>query len=85
MIPCVAGALDTPVSAKSVAKLLRICPGLPKDAVGSYLGENGKEKPQFEWEAIAFHKEVLHHYVRSFELSNLVSRVLIHAVIYAIV
>jgi hypothetical protein len=64
------GALDAPVTARSVAKFLRICPGLPKDAVGSYLGENGKDKPQYEWEAVSFHKDVLNHYVQSFELSN---------------
>lgn len=61
------------MTARSVAKFLRICPGLPKDAVGSYLGENGKDKPQYEWDATSFHKDVLNHYVQSFELSNQVS------------
>ena len=64
------GALDNPVTSFSVAKFLRICPGLPKDAVGAFLGENGKDKPEYEWESHEFHNEVRCHYVRSFELSN---------------
>lgn len=64
------GALDNPVTAFSVAKFLRICPGLPKDAVGAFLGENGKDKPDYEWDTKDFHKDVLFHYVRSFQLTN---------------
>jgi Sec7-like guanine-nucleotide exchange factor len=64
------GALDNPVTPFSAAKFLRICPGLPKEAVGSFLGEAGRDNSDYEWNSPLFHKEVLHHYVRSFELSN---------------
>lgn len=64
------GALDNPLTPFSVAKFLRICPGLPKEAAGSFLGEAGKEKFEHEWDDPQFHKDVLHYYVRSFELSN---------------
>lgn len=70
------GALDNPVTSFSVAKFLRICPGLPKDAVGSFLGESGKDKPEYEWDSHEFHNEVRNHYVRSFELSNQVIYIL---------
>ena len=53
-----------------MAKFLRKCPGLPKEAVGAFLGENGKDKPEYEWDSVEFHKNVLEHYVKSFEQSN---------------
>jgi hypothetical protein len=69
------GALDNPLTPFSVAKFLRICPGLPKEAAGSFLGEAGKDKFEHEWDDPQFHKDVLHYYVRSFELSNQVPEV----------
>mmetsp|Transcript_5922 Transcript_5922/g.9632 ORF Transcript_5922/g.9632 Transcript_5922/m.9632 type:complete len:2029 (-) Transcript_5922:706-6792(-) len=67
------GALETPMTAFSCARFLRVACGLgclPKDAAGAYLGELGKEEEKgkcHESEKIEFHKEVLHHYVQSFE------------------
>jgi hypothetical protein len=70
------GALETPMTPFSCAKFLRVACGLgclPKDAAGAYLGELGKEEEKgkcHESEKIEFHKQVLHHYVRSFEFES---------------
>ena len=64
------GALPTPLAPESVAKFLRLSCDIPKDVVGSYLGELGKDDPSFEGDAKDFHREVLNSYVRSFPLSG---------------
>eukprot|EP01038_Epipyxis_sp_PR26KG_P004477 gene4477-6328_t len=64
------GILPTPVTPDVVANFLRIAPGLPKENVGSYLGELGKEGQCYEASGKDFHKEVLLKYVESFELSG---------------
>jgi len=64
------GALPNPLTPASVAKYLRIAPGLPKENVGSYLGELGKVNTGFEGDTVAFHREVLLEYVKSFHLKE---------------
>jgi hypothetical protein len=64
------GAIDNPLTPASVAKFLRIAPGLPKEVTGAFLGELGKEDPSYEAQGVEFHKLVLYHYVNSFELEN---------------
>lgn len=64
------GALPTPLTANSVAKFLRLSCDIPKEVVGSYLGELGKDNPKYEGDAKDFHKEVLRAYVKSFPLSG---------------
>ena len=63
-------ALPTPLTPESVAKFLRIAPGLSKECVGSFLGELGKDSPKFEADAKIFHEKVLLAYVRSFKLNG---------------
>jgi hypothetical protein len=62
------GALPTPLTPDSVAKFLRLSCDIPKEVVGSYLGELGKDNPKFEGDGKDFHKEVLSSYVASFPL-----------------
>eukprot|EP00596_Hydrurales_sp_CCMP1899_P004941 CAMPEP_0119047238 /NCGR_PEP_ID=MMETSP1177-20130426/51980_1 /TAXON_ID=2985 /ORGANISM="Ochromonas sp, Strain CCMP1899" /LENGTH=1905 /DNA_ID=CAMNT_0007021581 /DNA_START=110 /DNA_END=5824 /DNA_ORIENTATION=- len=64
------GALPTPLTPASVAKFLRIAPGLPKESTGSFLGELGKDNPKYEADGKIFHREVLLAYVQSFELKG---------------
>jgi Sec7 domain len=64
------GVLPTPLTPASVAKFLRIAPGLPNECTGSFLGELGKDNPSYEADGKAFHREVLLCYVRSFELKG---------------
>jgi hypothetical protein len=64
------GALPQPLSPYSVAKFLRIAPGLTKDAVGAFLGELGKDNPSYEADGKSFHEETLRSYVRTFELKG---------------
>lgn len=64
------GGLPTPLTPSSVAKFLRIAPGLPKENTGAYLGELGKDSPSFEADGKEFHKQVLRCYVKSFELAG---------------
>jgi hypothetical protein len=64
------GVLPTPLTPASVAKFLRIAPGLPKESTGAFLGELGKDNPSYEADGKAFHREVLLSYVQSFELKG---------------
>ena len=64
------GVLPSPLTPASVAKFLRIAPGLPNECTGSFLGELGKDNPSYEADGKAFHREVLLCYVRSFELKG---------------
>ena len=64
------GVLPTPLTPASVAKFLRIAPGLPNECTGSFLGELGKDNPSYEADGKAFHRSVLLCYVRSFELKG---------------
>ena len=64
------GVLPTPLTPASVAKFLRIAPGLPNECTGSFLGELGKDNPSYEADGKAFHRSVLLSYVRSFELKG---------------
>jgi hypothetical protein len=63
--------LHGPVSAKSVAQYLRHAPLLPKEKVGSYLGELGKSDTDCVFDSIEFHKCVLSEYVGTFDLHGL--------------
>lgn len=65
------GALPSPLTPKSVAKFLRIAPDLPREAVGSFLGELGKDTAAFEADSKSFHEDVLSCYVSSFEFDGL--------------
>jgi hypothetical protein len=69
--------LPTPLDPKSLAAFLRsLPPGLNKVAVGMYLGAMGKEVKDFEKsdiheaDTIEFHREVLEHFVRSFNFES---------------
>lgn len=62
--------LPTPLTPSSVAKFLRIAPGLPKESTGAYLGELGKDAPQYDADGKEFHRNVLLSYVHSFELTG---------------
>ena len=64
------GVLPSPLTPASVAKFLRIAPGLPNECTGSFLGELGKDNPSYEADGKVFHREVLLCYVRSFELKG---------------
>ena len=64
------GLLPSPLTPSSVAKFLRIAPGLSKECTGAYLGELGKDSPQYEAEGKEFHRDVLLSYVQSFELTG---------------
>ncbi len=64
------GAMSTPLSAVGVANFLRLTPDLPKEAVGSYIGELGKDSAAFEGDAKEFHAQVLLQYVSSFEFAG---------------
>lgn len=59
------GCLPSPPSPESVATFLRVSPELPKEIVGAYLGELGKELSGQE-----FHRRVLLCYVKSFALAG---------------
>jgi Sec7-like guanine-nucleotide exchange factor len=63
--------LCSPLTPESVATFLRFAPDLPKQITGSYLGELGKDNPNYEADGKDFHKNVLLKYVESFELSGL--------------
>ncbi len=62
---------DTPLDAKAVAYYLRHGPFLPKDKVGSYLGELGKSDCEISFDSVEFHKEVLAEYVGTFDFNGL--------------
>jgi Sec7-like guanine-nucleotide exchange factor len=64
------GALPKPLTPQSVAKFLRIAKDLPKEVVGSFLGELGKDDANFEADAKEFHAQVLLFYVQSFSLED---------------
>lgn len=64
------GALPTPLTPQSVARFLRIAPGLPKENAGAYLGELGKDSATYEADEKEFHHNVLLSYVQSFELQG---------------
>ena len=64
------GILPIPLTPSSVAKFLRIAPGLPNECTGAFLGELGKDNPSYEADGKAFHRSVLLSYVRSFELKG---------------
>lgn len=67
------GALPTPLIPETVANFLRLAPQLPKEAVGAFLGELGKEpstgtsSSYYEAHSKEFHNEMLLKYVESFE------------------
>lgn len=65
-----AGVLTTPLNPATVAKFLRIARDLPKDVVGAFLGELGKDDYTFEADSKQFHQQVLRHYVESFALDD---------------
>ena len=66
------GALPDKLTPESVAEFLRLAPGLPKENVGMYLGELGKEEKvcKFIGDGKEFHQNVLFCYVRSFTLTG---------------
>jgi hypothetical protein len=64
------GVLSSPLTSHSVARFLRLCPSLPKDAVGSFLGELGKDNPHHEADTQQFHADVLLAYVSSFKFAG---------------
>jgi hypothetical protein len=67
------GALPKPLTPQSVAKFLRTARDLPKDVVGSFLGELGKDEAActFEADSKEFHAQVLINYVQSFSLDDI--------------
>ena len=66
------GALPEELTPESVAEFLRLAPSLPKENVGMYLGELGKEEKEckFVGDGKEFHQNVLLCYVRSFALTG---------------
>lgn len=50
--------LPTPATPRAVARFLRVASELSKEAVGSYLGELGKDQPNFEVDGKSFHEQV---------------------------
>ncbi len=64
------GAFSDPMSPKAVANFLRLTPDIPKDAVGAYLGELGKENAKYQGNDKWFHAQVLTEYVCSFEFEG---------------
>ena len=64
------GALPNPLTPQSVATFLRTARDLPKDVVGSFLGELGKDDAHFAADSKEFHANVLTSYVHSFTLEN---------------
>ncbi|KAJ1397909.1 Sec7 domain-containing protein, partial [Ochromonadaceae sp. CCMP2298] len=62
------GALPTPLTPPTVAKFLRISPQLPKEAVGAFLGELGRDSA--ECGGRAFQADVLAAYISSFEFED---------------
>ena len=64
------GILASPLSSSNVSRFLRMCPSLPKDIVGSFLGELGKDDPKEAVDGKVFHAEVLASYVRSFKFNG---------------
>lgn len=63
--------LPIPATPESIARYLRFTPNLPKDTVGSFLGELGKSDAKYEWETVEFHRQLLLRYVESFKLEGL--------------
>ena len=66
------GALPEQLTPESVAEFLRLAPGLPKENVGMYLGELGKDEKEckFIGDEKEFHQNVLLCYVKSFALTG---------------
>ena len=64
------GILASPLSSSNVSRFLRMCPSLPKDIVGSFLGELGKDDPKDAVDSKIFHAEVLDSYVKSFKFNG---------------
>lgn len=66
------GALSVNLTPESVAEFLRIAPGLPKENVGMYLGELGKDEKECKYpgDSREFHQNVLLCYVKSFTLTG---------------
>lgn len=64
------GMLPKPLSPTIAAHFLRYSPLLSKAAVGSFLGELGKQDAKNEWDEPRFHTEMLLKYVESFELTG---------------
>lgn len=64
------GLLASPTTPAAVANFLRFSPLLSKQAVGSFLGELGKQDAKSEWDTPRFHEELLVKYVESFELNG---------------
>ncbi len=64
------GAFSVPMSPMAVANFLRLTPDIPKEAVGAYLGELGKENAKYEGNDKLFHAQVLSKYVCSFEFEG---------------
>lgn len=61
------GVLCSPLDPRHVARFLRVCASLTKEAVGSFIGELGKDNPSNVVDGKPFHAEVLVQYVRLFE------------------
>lgn len=64
------GVLERPLSSHAAARFLRVCTSLPKDIVGSFLGELGKDSPTHEVDEKQMHADILLSYVRSFEFNG---------------
>jgi hypothetical protein len=62
--------LASPPSAGSVATFLRTAPSLPKESVGTFLGELGQDNTDEYLKSKKFHEDVLKAYVKSFELTG---------------
>ena len=62
--------LKTPLECQAVARFLRVCTSLPKDVVGSFIGELGKDSPKHEVDGKDFHAAILTCYVKTFEFNG---------------